>query len=503
MVPFRGKALTGVLNIGGGKMALDVAQCEPSVLTDSSERRSRRNEISRWWSKVVRRTDYRISLLAVLLASGDLVGAAVALALSPLADRTALVVLTCCLTCRAAGRLYRPRLRLSFFDDLPRAVVALGAGLALATTVVVSVGYAELPLRDLLVTALTLFAVAELCRAVTLQVARTARRALSRGDRTLVVGPDEDARRLVDTMIEHPEFGLRPVGVASGRDACDRYGAASLPVPTYASALIDVAEIAERVDAFVVVLIPPVDDAEVVETATAVRALGRTVLVLPQLAELYRDGADVERLRSYPLLRVGADPTRRPTWIIKRATDVAVAAVALAVLLPLLTVIALAVLLESGRPVIFAQERIGRAGRPFTIRKFRSLGPVDEEEAATRWTVAADRRIGPVGRFLRRSSLDELPQLWNILCGDMSFVGPRPERPVFVERFSADHSRYAARHRVPAGLTGLAQINGLRGDTCIADRARYDNYYIASWSLWLDLRIMLMTMCTVVRRGQH
>jgi lipopolysaccharide/colanic/teichoic acid biosynthesis glycosyltransferase len=158
------------------------------------------------------------------------------------------------------------------------------------------------------------------------------------------------------------------------------------------------------------------------------------------------------------------------------------------------------VLLESGRPVLFAQVRIGLDGRPFRIYKLRSLKPVNEQEAATTWNVVGDPRIGPVGRLLRRTSLDELPQMWNVMRGEMSLVGPRPERPGFVEQFSTEHERYWARHRVPPGLTGLAQVNGLRGDTSIADRARYDNYYIANWSLWLDLKIILLTARELLRR---
>jgi lipopolysaccharide/colanic/teichoic acid biosynthesis glycosyltransferase len=126
-----------------------------------------------------------------------------------------------------------------------------------------------------------------------------------------------------------------------------------------------------------------------------------------------------------------------------------------------------------------------------------------EDDSQVTWSVVGDRRVGPVGRFLRGSSLDELPQLWNILRGDMSIVGPRPERPGFVREFSAIHELYWARHRVPTGLTGLAQVHGLRGDTSIVDRSRYDNYYIANWSLWLDVKILLQTVGELLCRRNH
>jgi lipopolysaccharide/colanic/teichoic acid biosynthesis glycosyltransferase len=148
--------------------------------------------------------------------------------------------------------------------------------------------------------------------------------------------------------------------------------------------------------------------------------------------------------------------------------------------------------------VIFRQPRVGRDGIVFDCLKLRTMRPADSLEAATSWSIAQDARVGPVGRFLRRTSLDELPQLWNIVRGDMTLVGPRPERPYFVSRFSQEFHRYDHRHRVQAGLTGLAQVSGLRGDTSIADRARFDNYYIENWSLWLDVKILLRTVGEVI-----
>ncbi|MEU8545231.1 sugar transferase, partial [Streptomyces sp. NPDC048717] len=166
--------------------------------------------------------------------------------------------------------------------------------------------------------------------------------------------------------------------------------------------------------------------------------------------------------------------------------------------LPVLLLCALAVRLSDGPGVLFRQERVGQHGRLFTLLKFRTL-PADEAEAATRWSVAHDRRMSAAGQFLRKTSLDELPQLWNVLRGDMSLVGPRPERPHFVAQFSRVHAGYAARHRMPVGLTGLAQVHGLRGDTSIEDRCRFDNHYIDHWSLWQDVCILLRTAAELVR----
>ncbi|WP_259446887.1 sugar transferase, partial [Streptomyces geysiriensis] len=190
---------------------------------------------------------------------------------------------------------------------------------------------------------------------------------------------------------------------------------------------------------------------------------------------------------------------RRPGGAGKRVLDVTVSGALLLLLSPLLLACAAVLRVVGGPGVVFRQERIGKDGAPFTLLKFRTHRPADAHESATRWSVADERRMPWFCRFLRRTSLDELLQLWNVFRGDMSLVGPRPERPYFVAQFSQTHPGYAARHRAPAGITGLAQINGLRGDTSIEDRARYDNAYIDDWSLWQDVCILLRTAVALVR----
>jgi lipopolysaccharide/colanic/teichoic acid biosynthesis glycosyltransferase len=167
------------------------------------------------------------------------------------------------------------------------------------------------------------------------------------------------------------------------------------------------------------------------------------------------------------------------------------------VLSPILAVCTLASRWETGC-VLYRQTRVGLDGEPFSLLKFCSLRPAENEDT-TRWNIGEDERLGPVGKFMRRTSMDELPQLWNVLRGDMSLVGPRPERPYFVDEFTRQFPWYMARHRVPVGLTGWAQVHGLRGDTSISDRARFDNFYIENWSLWGDIKIMLRTAAQVVR----
>jgi putative colanic acid biosysnthesis UDP-glucose lipid carrier transferase len=183
--------------------------------------------------------------------------------------------------------------------------------------------------------------------------------------------------------------------------------------------------------------------------------------------------------------------------MLKRASDLFVAGLGLLFLWPLLLLIAIAIRITSSGPALYAQERVSRDGKIFKMYKFRTM-PVDtEKESGPVWATSEDKRPTPLGSLLRRSSLDELPQLFNVLNGSMSFIGPRPERPYFVEQFQNQISNYTDRHQVKAGMTGLAQINGLRGDTSIEQRVALDLYYIENWSLLLDLKIVLKSFWVI------
>jgi len=219
--------------------------------------------------------------------------------------------------------------------------------------------------------------------------------------------------------------------------------------------------------------------------------------VLPRLHEITHVADGMDAIGDVPLVRLRRSAYRSPSWRVKRMFDVAFSAVALVLLSPLLAIVALAVRLETGKGVIFRQQRVGRNGTSFELMKFRSLKPADEIESQTNWNISDDDRLGPIGRIIRKTSLDELPQLFNILRGDMSLVGPRPERPHFVAQFGQLYTGYADRHRVQCGLTGWAQIHGLRGNTSIDQRARFDNFYIENWTLWLDIKIILRTVVSI------
>jgi exopolysaccharide biosynthesis polyprenyl glycosylphosphotransferase len=184
---------------------------------------------------------------------------------------------------------------------------------------------------------------------------------------------------------------------------------------------------------------------------------------------------------------------------LKRALDLAVSATVLVLMAPLMAALAVLVKLDSPGPAFFVQERVGLDGRPFPMLKFRSMRVDAEAESGAVWAVRDDPRVTRLGSFMRRTSLDELPQFINVLLGQMSIVGPRPERPEFVAQFRKAVPRYMERHQERAGITGWAQVNGLRGDTSIEERTKYDLYYVENWSLLLDLKIIAKTLLSLVR----
>lgn len=200
-------------------------------------------------------------------------------------------------------------------------------------------------------------------------------------------------------------------------------------------------------------------------------------------------GLPVINIRYVPLSNTG-------NMLAKRCMDVLGSLLGIVLTSPIMLISAILVKCSSPGPVIFKQERVGLHNKPFYMYKFRSMEQQNPKEEKKAWTVKNDPRVTAIGRILRKTSLDELPQLFNILKGDMSLVGPRPERPHFVEKFKEEIPRYMVKHQVRPGLTGWAQVNGLRGDTSIRKRIEYDIYYIENWTLWLDVKIIFMTFFT-------
>ena len=216
---------------------------------------------------------------------------------------------------------------------------------------------------------------------------------------------------------------------------------------------------------------------------------------IPDYNSLIPNKPYTEDLNGLPVINIRYIPlTNTFNAIVKRLFDIVSSLAALIILSPFLLIVAIIIKCTSKGPVIFKQERIGLHNKPFNMYKFRTMYVQDTEEEVKAWTTRNDPRVTKVGKFFRRTSIDELPQLFNILKGDMSVVGPRPERPQFVEKFREEIPRYMIKHQVRPGLTGWAQINGFRGDTSIRKRIDYDIYYIENWSFGFDIKIIFLTV---------
>ncbi|HEX2057542.1 MAG TPA: exopolysaccharide biosynthesis polyprenyl glycosylphosphotransferase [Actinomycetota bacterium] len=326
-------------------------------------------------------------------------------------------------------------------------------------------------------------------RFLSYSLARRARQAGVR-NRVLVVGAGDIAKRVVSTLSEHAELGLHVVGVVDDdpKYAPNELGAAILGGTRDIVSLVE-----EREIDHVVVAFSSGDQRNIIGVVRDALATGAGVWVVPRLFELGSAGNSGDHLWGLPLSRLRPPARSRRSWVVKRTLDVVIAGAALVGLAPAFAALALATLIDSGRPIFLKQRRVGLDGKPFDLLKFRTM-TVCEESVLDREWVPDDQRITRVGRFLRDSSLDELPQLVNVVRGEMSIVGPRPERPYFVSLFSGLYPGYDSRHRLPAGITGWAQIHGLKGsETSIEERAAFDNYYIENWSLGEDFKIMLRT----------
>jgi putative colanic acid biosysnthesis UDP-glucose lipid carrier transferase len=307
--------------------------------------------------------------------------------------------------------------------------------------------------------------------------------------RVLVIGTGHSALGLGELLAKNSQWGLQLAGYVSETE--DPQAVAQLSTLGQYLQQNPVSE--------VWFALPDWPRRELLSLLQVVTATGHSqVRLVPDILEFVTAQMRVDTFGGTALLTLQETPLR--LWynrVLKRVLDIVLAGGGLIVAMPLLAVIAALVKLTSTGSIFYSQERIGRDGEVFGIHKFRTMR-TDAEAQGPGWTTKDDPRRTPVGGFLRRSSLDELPQLWNVLVGQMSLVGPRPERPVYVERFSQDIPKYFDRHLVKTGITGWAQIHGLRGDTSIPERVRYDLYYIENWSLLLDIRIVLVTVWQVI-----
>jgi exopolysaccharide biosynthesis polyprenyl glycosylphosphotransferase len=434
-----------------------------------------RSSSAHWVTPAVLLAADTVALLYALIISG---ARGVAFAYVPLA-----------VLCLAFSGAYRVRITLRVLDAVPWLVTRLALPLLILAPVLVITGADAEPL---LLTALIAVGLVIPERIIAFGALRRVRRGGQLLEPAIILGAGGVGAELARAFHDYPEYGIEPIGFLDSVSG-------DLPYPV----LGDV----DRLDALLasgrvrraIVAFGPAREAELVSVLRTAVQHHVDVYVVPRFFDcgVTPEGPDTDDVRGIPLYRVRSAALRAPVWYVKRFVDIVVSGTVLLLASPFLAIIALAVKLSSPGPVFFRQTRIGQYGQEIDVPKFRSLEI--NHDSDTRWSVDADPRVTAVGRILRRTSLDELPQLWSVLKGDMSLVGPRPERPFFVERFGRTVDGYADRHRLPVGLTGWAQVHGLRGATSIEERARFDNQYIEHWSLWRDVIILVRTVAEVVR----
>ncbi len=323
---------------------------------------------------------------------------------------------------------------------------------------------------------------------------------------TLVMGAGAVGEHLVTRLNADPGYGLRPVGFLDANPLPRPAALGALPAPVLGGPENLAAAIDQTGARHVIIAFSTEPDSVLAEKVRECQRLGVDVALVPRLYEAINDRATLDHVGGLPVVSLRPTDPRGAHFAVKHAIDRTLAVLALYALWPLMLIIALAVKLDSPGPVLYRQRRVGRDGHEFDLLKFRTMredlhggaGFELPDGCAPGGVEGVDRRT-TIGRGLRKLSFDELPQFINVLRGDMSVVGPRPERPRFVELFTSEVERYLDRHRVKSGITGWAQVNGLRGQTSIADRAEWDNWYIQNWSLRMDLRIVALTVLEVLR----
>ena len=444
-------------------------------------------------------------LLAAVLASslGSRAAGVDAAPAGWLALFAVLVVAAC-----AVRGMYRPRLRADILDDLRGVVTST----SLAAMAVLTLRELFTEPADLSAQSLRPWAFATVYLAAG-RVALHWSRALARrhGESlrpTLIIGAGRIGRLMAKRLQSQPGLGLKPIGFLDRDPMAAADDEIRLPVLGASWDLERV--VADYGVEQVIVTFSTAPHEVLLRLVQRCEELGVEVAFVPRLFERMSQRLTIDYLGGVPLVVARRPNPRGIQFGIKYAADRLLAAVLLILASPLIVGAALAVWLSLGRPLFFKQRRVGRDGREFEMLKFRTMRAPErdegaefelEEGTAPGGVEGVDRRT-PVTTFLRRTSIDELPQLVNVLVGHMSIVGPRPERANYVRLFEESVYRYGDRHRVKSGITGWSQVNGLRGKTSLADRVEWDNYYIENWSLWLDFKILLLTFVSVLRASR-
>ena len=311
----------------------------------------------------------------------------------------------------------------------------------------------------------------------------------------LLVGTNALAARILQSIQLNPKLGYHVVGFCSvkGNGKLESPGVRRLGSIEKVPSLIK----AHRID-IVLIALNTADHVKLYELVKQCEGLNTELMMVPDTLELMTNQVRIKEIEGIPFIKIKAVPMTTWNRILKRAFDLFVAIVVLIILSPVFLLLWILIKLDSKGPVFFFQERVGLDGTSFSVIKFRSMRTDAEKGTGPVFARKGDTRTTGLGGVLRRFSLDELPQLFNVIKGEMSLVGPRPERPHFVEKFKKDIPKYLDRHRVKTGMTGWAQVNGLRGNAPIDERTKYDIYYIENWSLVFDMKIILKTIRAVI-----
>jgi exopolysaccharide biosynthesis polyprenyl glycosylphosphotransferase len=467
----------------------------------------------RGWAVVRPSVDFVMLAIAVIVALGGLSRTLQVSALrAPLLALPPLVLLLFYLR-----GLYRTRLRAVVLDGVVPVLSAVSVA-AMAVALLGTFVNDQVPSQsDWLHSWLYALLAVGLGRIALSSVQHWARARRLVGKPVLIMGAGVVGAQVARRLEAHPEYGLAPIGfLDEDPRSIAEVGGRDVPV---LGTIEDLDETVKRTGVKnLIVAFSSVADARVSRLIQRCQELGVEVSVVPRMFDTINDRVGYDTVGGLPLMSFSAVNPKGVQFALKHAFDRVLALILVILFAPVIACAALAVRLSSAGPALFTQRRVGRDGKVFELFKFRSMhvppaasGSGQQETSALEFLLAgdiapggvegADRRTA-VGRFLRRTSLDELPQLFNVLRGDMSLVGPRPERPEFVELFRQDIVRYGDRHRVKSGITGWAQVNGLRGQTSLAERVEWDNYYIVHWSLSLDIKILALTLFAMFHNAE-
>jgi exopolysaccharide biosynthesis polyprenyl glycosylphosphotransferase len=412
----------------------------------------------------------------------------------------------------ALRKTYQRKLNRRFLDEIGPVLAGQALAAMLLLSFMILLGVPGLLGRTMTKLWVCAAVVVLLCRAVRAVVQRRLRRHDHLVSPVIIVGNGRVAHRIIERLRSNPELGLTAVGLVDAEPPWfgSEYEGDPAEFP-YFGAPENINEAIRQTGAEgIIIAFSRTQDQLLTSMVRVAQGHGLRVWVVPRMFDSVGRYVRVEHVGGLPLLAVPhTNPRGWQFTFIKHFGDRVLAALGLLLISPIFLTLMLLVRLSSPGPIMFRQPRVGRDGQVFDCLKFRSMRPPRDSDA--QFTLAdgqapggvegVDRRTR-IGKIMRRTSLDELPQLINVIKGDMSLVGPRPERPEFVELFDAQIQRYGERHRVKAGVTGWAQVNGLRGQTSIADRAEWDNYYIENWSVALDLKILALTVLAVVHRAE-